>query len=323
MGLGVGGPLRVEPACLRHEGRRLPEPDGRASQAADTIDSAARGEPLAHCGGSTMAVPTDKARGPGPGPPPHGEATHQAQRLCSPRRACAWAPTGGPKAGEVPRKRRAAQSHHAGRRGERNAHALLALGRGISMSEVEHPGGGRLGGAGEARGDQGVGKSGEVLAVDAVVKPGKGGGHSPGPARVPGAAAPRGAATRGRPGDAWHHCRPHTRRQCDRYARPEVTERVVDRGRRPLGLHRRGKACGEAHLAIDTTQPEGATVGRQGSAFASRSHGSASDRRKTPLCWSRMSPERTSWGLYGMVVSHLPFYQRLTRGLCFFVKNPG
>ena len=103
----------------------------------------------------------------------------------------------------------------------------------------------------------------------------------------------------------------------------EVTERVVDRGRRPLGLHRRGKACGEAHLAIDTTQPEGATVGRQGSAFASRSHGSASDRRKTPLFWSRMSQKHTSWGLYGMVVSHLPFYQRLTRGLCFFVKNPG
>ena len=24
-----------------------------------------------------------------------------------------------------------------------------------------------------------------------------------------------------------------------------------------------------------------------------------------------------------MDVSHLPFYQRLTRGLCFFVKNPG
>ena len=99
MGLGVGGPLRVEPARLRHEGRRLPEPDGRASQAADTIDSAARGEPLAHCGGSTMAVPTDEARGPGPGPPPHGEATHQAQRLCSPRRACAWAPTGGHQGG--------------------------------------------------------------------------------------------------------------------------------------------------------------------------------------------------------------------------------
>ena len=43
------------------------------------------------------------------------------------------------------------------------------------MIEVEHHGGGRLGGAGEARGDQGVGKSGEVLAVDAVFKPGKGG----------------------------------------------------------------------------------------------------------------------------------------------------
>ena len=49
----------------------------------------------------------------------------------------------------------------------------------------------------------------------------------------------------------------------------EVTERVVDIGRMPLVLHSSGKAFGEANLAIDTTQQEGAKVGRQGSAFES------------------------------------------------------
>ena len=103
----------------------------------------------------------------------------------------------------------------------------------------------------------------------------------------------------------------------------EGTARVVERGRLPLVLHSSGQACGEANLAVATTQQEGAKVGRQGPAFDIRSHGRASDRRKTPLFWRRMSHKQTSWGFYGMVVSHLPFYQRLTRGLCFFVKNPG
>ena len=53
---------------------------------------------------------------------------------------------------------------------------LLAMGRVISMIEVEHNGGGRLGVAGDEMIDQGMGKSVEVLAVDAVFKTRKGGG---------------------------------------------------------------------------------------------------------------------------------------------------
>ena len=97
MGLGVGGPLLVEPTRRRQDGRRLPEQDGLASQAEEKIEPAAMGQPLAHCGGSTMAGPTDADGGPGPGPPPHGAETHQEHRMFAPRGACAWAPTGGPQ----------------------------------------------------------------------------------------------------------------------------------------------------------------------------------------------------------------------------------
>jgi hypothetical protein len=41
------------------------------------------------------------------------------------------------------------------------------------------------------------------------------------------------------------------------------------------------------------------------------------------LLWSSIGHQQTSCGFYGMDASHLPFYQRLTRGLCFFMKNAG
>jgi hypothetical protein len=157
------------------------------------------------------------------------------------------------------------------------------MGRVISMIEVEPTGGGRLGGAGEAMLDPGLGKSVEVLAVDAVFKTGKGGGTRQGLRGFPGrplhaelqhrvVPEPLGIIAVRIPGGTLIAPLGHA-----------VTERVVDRGRMPLVLHRSGTACGEAHLAVDTTPQEGAKVGRQGPAFAIRSHGRASDRRKTQL----------------------------------------
>jgi hypothetical protein len=61
----------------------------------------------------------------------------------------------------------------------------------------------------------------------------------------------------------------------------EVTERVVDIGRMPLVLHSRGKAFGEANLAINAPEQEGSKVGRQGPAFKIGSDGIASEGRKT------------------------------------------
>jgi hypothetical protein len=103
----------------------------------------------------------------------------------------------------------------------------------------------------------------------------------------------------------------------------EVTERVVDRGWMPLVLYSSGKAFGEANLAVDATPPEGPKVGRQGPAVEISPHGLASDRRKTQWFWRRMQHKQTSCGLYGIALSHTLFYQRLARGLCFFMKNSG
>ena len=91
MRLGVGGPLRVEPARLLHEGRSLTEQDGIARQAEDKSDPTTMGQPLEHLGGGKMAVSPDEDMGPGPVPPPHGEETHQDHGIFSARGARARA----------------------------------------------------------------------------------------------------------------------------------------------------------------------------------------------------------------------------------------
>jgi hypothetical protein len=95
MRLGLGGPLLGESPRRLHDGRRLTEQDGIASQAEATIDPTALGQHLDHLGGGKRAVATDEDRGLGPGPPPHGEETPQDHGILSPRRTCAWAQAGG------------------------------------------------------------------------------------------------------------------------------------------------------------------------------------------------------------------------------------
>jgi len=51
--------------------------------------------------------------------------------------------------------------------------------------------------------------------------------------------------------------------------------------------------------------------------------GSDPPREETALLWARIEHKQTSCGLCGMDVSHLLCYQRLTRGLCLFMKNSG
>ena len=95
MGLGVGGPLLVAHAHLRHDGRSLTEQDGRARPAEDKIDPSSLGQHLEYLGGGQMTVPTDEEVGPRPVPPPHGEETHPDHGICSPRGARARAQSGG------------------------------------------------------------------------------------------------------------------------------------------------------------------------------------------------------------------------------------
>jgi hypothetical protein len=98
---------------------------------------------------------------------------------------------------------------------------------------------------------------------------------------------------------------------------------MSNRGGMPLSADSGCEALRQANWAVDTTSQEGTKSGGQGSAFQIGTEGLPDDRRQTQLFWVRIAHKQTSCGLYGMDVSHLPFYQRLTRGLCFFVKNPG
>jgi hypothetical protein len=91
----------------------------------------------------------------------------------------------------------------------------------------------------------------------------------------------------------------------------------------PRVLHTGGKAVGQATRAVEAPEQEGPKVGRHGPACDISPHGISSERRKTQVFWRRRQPTQTSWSFYGMDGSHFPFYPRLTRGLCFFVKNPG
>jgi hypothetical protein len=138
---------------------------------------------------------------------------------------------------------------------------LLAMGLVIGVIEVEHNGGGWLGGAGNEVVDQRVGESVEVLAVNAVFQAGKGGGTRqvlrglqgrPLHAELKQRVVPEtiGSVAIGIPGGD----------VIDTLGQ-EVTEGMVDRGWMPLVLHSSGKAFGEANLAVDATQQEGAKVG--------------------------------------------------------------
>ena len=83
------------------------------------------------------------------------------------------------------------------------------------------------------------------------------------------------------------------------------------------------EARGQPDLAIDTPQQEGAKVRRQGPTLTISTYRLPGDGRKAQLFWARRGHKQTSCGFYGMAVSRIPFYQRLTRGLCFFMNNSG
>ena len=105
MGLRVGGPLLVEPARLLHDGGRLTEQDGIASQAEDKIDPASMGQHLEHLGGGKMAVATDEDMGLWPVPPQHrrGDAPRSWHFLAQ-GGACLGAGRRSPRRVRSPRK---------------------------------------------------------------------------------------------------------------------------------------------------------------------------------------------------------------------------
>jgi hypothetical protein len=84
-----------------------------------------------------------------------------------------------------------------------------------------------------------------------------------------------------------------------------------------------GETRGQPHLAINPSQQEGSQVRGQSAPRTIGTDRLASNRRKTELFCVRIAQKQTWCGFYGMDTSHIPFYQRLARGLCFFTKNSG
>jgi hypothetical protein len=103
----------------------------------------------------------------------------------------------------------------------------------------------------------------------------------------------------------------------------EVPERMVNIGWMACVVHRSGQALCQADLAVDPSQQEGAKVGRQRPTVELGPDSVSRHGRKTELFWRRIRHKQTSWGFYGIGADHTLFYQRLTRGLCFFMNNPG
>jgi hypothetical protein len=103
----------------------------------------------------------------------------------------------------------------------------------------------------------------------------------------------------------------------------EGAQRMGHIGWGALSVERRRAALGPPGLAVDTPQQEGPTIRRQRSTLAISPDRLASTGRKTPWFWARRGQKHTSGGFSRTDGSHFPSYHRLTRGLCFFMKNSG
>src|SRR5687768_11222212 len=84
----------------------------------------------------------------------------------------------------------------------------------------------------------------------------------------------------------------------------KVTQGVGDRRRRSRIPHGSGEAGGQAHLAVDASQQEGTTGGRQGSTRDIGPHGIPWEGRKTPWFGSRIVQKQTSGGFSGIACVH-------------------
>jgi hypothetical protein len=138
----------------------------------------------------------------------------------------------------------------------------LAVRRVIGVIEGAHHGGGGLGGVGDAVVDQGVGEPVEVLAVDAVCKPRKGGGTCQSRCGLQGEPLHAELQQRVVPETLGIMAIRIPGGDVINTLGQAVTERVVAIGGLPLGLHSGSQAFRQAHLPINTTEHQGAKVGR-------------------------------------------------------------
>ena len=313
----------MEMARFVEEGFRVTEQDRVASEAKDNIGQAPVGDHVQDLGSRTMAVAADADRRGGPALTPVWQETGQKHRLL---RASGAGP--GPEGRCDSRMRRALKDQEGQRAITLGVMVLagaflLAMRAVIGVLEVKHDGRGGLGGAGKKVVHEGRGETREVLTVHVVRK-----------ARARGST---GQVLRGRQRQPFHPQLEHgvmpeaigivaigiAGGAVVDTLREEIPEGMVDGGRMPLIMDGRRKAFGETTLAIEPTQQARTKIRREGSPVEICAEGLTRHGRKTALLWARIAQKQTSCGLCGMDVSHLLVYQRLTRGLCLFMKNSG
>jgi hypothetical protein len=200
---------------------------------------------------------------------------------------------------------------------------LLPMRRVIRVIQIEDNGGWGLRIAGDEVIHEGLGEAIQVFAIDTVLQPRKGGRTGEILRRLQGAALEpefeQGVTAQTIGVVAVGIARGNL---IDTLGE-EVPQRMINIGRMPLIVDSGGETLSQPDLAVDSPQQEGTKVRRQRPTLEISSHRLPGDRRKAELFWVRIEHKQTSCGFYGMDASHIPFYQRLTRGLCFFMKNSG
>ena len=323
MSLRLRAPLVREPPRLLEGGSGLAEQDGIPSQAKDKIDPTPMREYVEALWGSNRTIATDQHMGVRPMVPQIRQQPDQEHGLCGPRRASSWTQGDRDQGVRGPFENAEWQRAIVLIVMIREGKLLLPLCGSIGVVEIEDNGWGRLGGTRDAVVHQGRRETIEVLAVYLVFQAGAGGrigsvlrSVQGGPLHTEcdqgGAAAAIGVVPVCIPRRAW----------IDALGQA-ITQRRVNRGLMPLLMDRCRQARRQPNLPVNSSQEECTEVRRQGHTLKIGTASLSTDRRKTQLLWARIGHKQTSCGLYGMVVSHLPFSQRLTRGLSVFMKNLG
>ena len=198
-----------------------------------------------------------------------------------------------------------------------------AMRRVLGVIEVKNNRRWRLGGAGHAGVNQRMREAGEIGARHAMCEPGEGRSTRHVLARLKRDAFDAQLAPGSVPETLGLIALRIARRDVRDALGEEVSQQLGNRRGMVFGAFGSGHAFREADRSVEATEAERPKGGRQGAPVTISPYSVPSNGRKTALFRCRIRQTQTSWGLYGIDASHTLFYQRLARGLCFFMHNPG
>ena len=186
MGLGQGDLLVLETTRCLDGGSGLAEQDGLASEAKDAIRPASGGDHVDDLWGSDMTIATDQDVGVGPVAPQIRQQPHHDHGIFGASRARARTQGGRDQSMRCPFENEERQRAMVLRVMIRERKLLLAIGRVIGVSEVEHNRGWGLCVTGNKVVHEGPREPIEVLPVDVVLQTREGRGTGSIVGRLPG-----------------------------------------------------------------------------------------------------------------------------------------